>query len=45
MKFEATAEFAYQLDSADALSALRGQFEIPQGEAGEDCIYLCGKSH
>jgi len=44
MKFEATAEFAYQLDSADALSALRGQFEIPQGEAGEDCIYLCGNS-
>lgn len=44
MKFEATREFAANLDRQDPLAAMREQFEYPRGQDGSPCIYFCGNS-
>jgi kynureninase len=41
--FEHSPSFAKQLDAADALSAFRNCFHIPQHH-GADSIYFCGNS-
>ncbi|HET9408179.1 MAG TPA: kynureninase [Candidatus Sulfotelmatobacter sp.] len=42
--FEASEEFAREMDRQDPLAGYRERFWIPKTPTGEDCIYLCGHS-
>ena len=42
--YEASLEFARDMDSADSLRSFREQFNLPQAADGRDCVYLCGNS-
>ena len=42
--YQPGADFARQMDQADALRDFRAQFHIPKTKDGKDCIYLCGNS-
>ena len=42
--WSADAASARVLDGADALAAMRAQFAVPRGAAGEELTYLCGHS-
>ncbi|WP_228850646.1 kynureninase [Aegicerativicinus sediminis] len=42
--FNATPEFAKQLDALDQIRPFRNEFYIPKNEKGEESLYLCGNS-
>ena len=44
MTYQATLEFAQELDKKDPLSKYRKQFHIPKDKNGNPWIYLCGNS-
>lgn len=44
MRFEASPEFARELDRGDELSHLRTSFHIPKDKDGKELYYLCGNS-
>ena len=44
MNFQATREFALQLDRQDPLRTWRNEFRIPDPRNGRDCVYFCGNS-
>lgn len=44
MNFQATPEFAAQLDAQDPLRRFRDRFHIPPAPDGSESIYLCGNS-
>lgn len=44
MTYQATLEFAQELDNNDPLSKYREQFYIPKDKNGNPWIYLCGNS-
>lgn len=44
MTYQATLEFAQELDKNDPLSKYREQFHIPKDNNGNPWIYLCGNS-
>lgn len=44
MTYQATLEFAQELDNNDSLSKYREQFHIPKDKNGNPWIYLCGNS-
>jgi kynureninase len=42
--FDASADFAAQMDARDQMASFRQQFFIPPGPDGNDSVYLCGHS-
>ncbi len=44
VNFRTDAAFAAELDAADPLASIRGEFLIPTNDAGEESIYLVGNS-
>jgi kynureninase len=43
-RFDASAEFAAQMDARDPLRSYRDRFHIPKAPDGTDCIYFVGHS-
>jgi kynureninase len=43
-EFEASKEFALEMDARDPLRKYRDRFYIPKTKSGEECVYLCGQS-
>ena len=44
ISYQPGAEFAPQLDAADALAHYRERFYLPKDKRGVECLYLCGHS-
>jgi kynureninase len=44
MNYQATLDYAQQLDKEDQLAHLRSQFHIPKDSAGNDWLYFTGNS-
>ena len=44
IRFEATKDFARNLDAQDPLASYRDRFHIPRGSGGEEWVYLTGHS-
>ena len=44
MNYQATPEFAQELDRQDPLSKYRNQFHIPKDQEGNSWLYFCGNS-
>lgn len=42
--YQATREFAAEMDAQDPLRAYRDRFYMPKHKDGSDCLYLCGNS-
>ena len=42
--FQATLEYAKQLDNEDKINHLRNEFHIPKDKKGNEWIYMCGNS-
>jgi kynureninase len=43
-EFEASKEFALEMDARDPLRKYRDRFYLPKTKSGEECVYLCGQS-
>ncbi|MDX1741469.1 MAG: hypothetical protein R3178_09260, partial [Rhodothermales bacterium] len=44
MRFDASEDFALEMDRTDPLAAFRSKFHIPRDEHGQDLIYFVGHS-
>lgn len=43
-EYQATREFAEEMDKQDPLASYRGEFHIPKHSDGSETVYMCGNS-